>query len=189
MTENANKGEVSRLPGAVREQVCQRIFDGATDEAVAAWLTASGHDLGPGSVRTWRAGTPDQKSRPGYVRWCADCQRRADMQRTRDLALQIVREGGAEIHEAASQIAASQLYELLDEFDLDRVKARLSDDPKLYTDLIRALASLTKGGVEFARFRAHVNEQKNRIEEVVKKGTGGITPEAHEAIIRELNLL
>lgn len=192
MADHANKGAVARLPHAVRELINQRIRDGATDAAVAEWCRVSGHEISEGSIRTWRAGVPDQKSPSGYQRWINSQERLSDMAAKREFAREIVEKGqGADIHEAATQIAASQLFEVIEEFDLQKVKTSLEQDPTLYPKVLRALAALNAGGLDFAKFREHVAEKKRAITDAVAqaKTPGGITPETLARIEEAASLL
>lgn len=184
------KGKVAGLAHAVRTAINLALRDGAT-YADAARLAPADAGITEKNIENWAKADPTTGT-SGYLDWLAEQDRLADMQAKREFALEVVRQNeGSTIHEASLQLAASQLYEVVSEFDLDGLKADLRDSPKNYGLVVDALTKLSKGGLEFAKYRDRVAEQKRRIEaELGKaKAPGGLTPDTIERIERELKLL
>src|SRR4051812_17800637 len=105
------KGKIARLPKKLRDVVNLMIQDGATFEQIKTMLEK--HDvfgLAKQNLTNWREG--------GYQDWLKEQERLEDMRAKREFALEVVRQNeGSKIHEAALQLAASQLYEVITEFD------------------------------------------------------------------------
>ena len=136
------------------------------------------------NITNWKDG--------GYQDWLEEQQRLDDMKFKREMALEIVRQNeGSKIHEAALQLASSQLYEVISEFDLASLKDLLQEKPENFADLVNSLAKLSKGVLDIEKFKEHVAESKRRIEAVIKEGRtdGGFSAETIEKIERELKLL
>ena len=182
---NARKGKIARLPKELRDQVCQRMEDGATYGSIIIWLEEQGYPgVNEQNLTNWRQG--------GWMEWRAVQDRIAGMKSKQEFALDIVKanEGGT-MHEATLYMAASQLYEVLGDFDVRVLKETLAEKPELYADVVNSLAKLSKGSLEMQKYRDHVREQKTKIEAELGAASdkGGIQPETLERIKHELNLL
>ena len=192
----ARTGKIARLKKAHRDQVNTMLLDGASAESVIRFigkLVAAGETDADGeaiqlpndqNITNWREG--------GYADWLKERQRLDDMRSKREFALEIVKlnEGG-KIHEAGLNLAASQIFELLQDFDVQTLKNQLADDPENYSKLVSALARISKEALGFEKYREQVAEARRQIEAALDadKGKGGITPETLEKIRNELNLL
>jgi hypothetical protein len=187
MSEQVNphrRGKIARLPAARRAVVNRMLRDGASYASVIEELKGEIPDLNASNVTNWQQG--------GYQEWLREQDRLEDMRIRREFALEVVRENkGSEIHEAGLQVAASQIYELLSDFDVNTLKEKLAGDPENYARIVNAIAKLSDGGLKYERYRAEVAAAKARIEAELKQGSreGGLTPEARERIERELKLL
>lgn len=178
------KGKVAQLPFEIRSQVNEWIRDGVTYAEICQRLAAAGHpDMNEMNISNWKDG--------GHQDWLKEQERLADMQAKREFALAIVKANeGSTIHEASLQVAASQIYEVLTDFDIATLKPALAGDPENYSRLVNALSKLSEGGLKYERYRQEVADRKAKIEaELGKAKTGGITPETIERIERELKLL
>jgi len=189
-------GKIARLPKAMRDVVNLMLRDGATSAAIIKALEqakGNGATAADGlpieipneqNLTNWKDG--------GYQDWLLEQQRLDDMKFKREMALEIVRQNeGSKIHEAALQLASSQLYEVISEFDLASLKDLLHEKPENFADLVNSLAKLSKGALEIEKFKEHVAESKRRIEAVIKEGRtdGGFSDATIEKIERELKLL
>lgn len=172
------------------------LLDGASAESVIRFigkLVAAGETDADGeaiqlpndqNITNWRDG--------GYADWLKERQRLDDMRSKREFALEIVKQNeGGKIHEAGLNLAASQIFELLQDFDVQTLKNQLADDPENYSKLVSALARISKEALGFEKYREQVAEARRQIEAALDadKGKGGITPETLEKIRNELNLL
>jgi hypothetical protein len=144
LSDNALKGKIARLPGAVREQVCKRLHDGQSARKILPWLNAlpevqavlaaefEGVPVSDQNLSAWRS--------TGY----ADYLRRVErVERTRELAkyaAEVSRANGASIADGAASIASGKLLELLEAVDEATGDAKL--DPEALVNISRALAAL-----------------------------------------------
>jgi hypothetical protein len=115
------------------------------------------------------------------------------MKAKREFALEIVRQNeGSKIHEASLQLAASQLYEVITDFDIEAVKTLLKAAPENYAKIVNALSKLSESALDVEKFKANIAEQKRKIElELGRANTagGGLTPETLGKIKEALNLM
>lgn len=165
----ARTGKIARLPKQLRDAVNLALQDGATAARIIQIITdakANGATNGDHTeieipndqnVSNWRDG--------GYADWERENQRLRDMQTKREFALRIVQENeGGKIHEAGLNLAASQIFELLQDFDVQTLKEQLADDPENYSKLVSALARISKEALGFEKYRAAVKEALNSTE-------------------------
>ena len=96
-----------------RGNFCTKDMKRETSAGVGA-KNGDGSEIDPpndANITNWRTG--------GYQDWLGEQQRLEDMRLKREFAFEIVsRNEGSKIHEAAAQLAASQLYETISDFDL-----------------------------------------------------------------------
>lgn len=190
MSTRRRTGKVASLPHDVREQINLMLRDGVPYGKIIERLGKVGAGLSEKNVENWAKA--DEDGRSGYQDWCAQRERLADLQAKREFAIEVVRENaGSDIHEAALQVAASQLYEVITEFDLASIKQRLVDKPESYTDLVTALSKLSKNGLDYAKYRDRVAEQKRKMTAEISraKQEGGLSAETLARIESALNLL
>jgi hypothetical protein len=182
---NQRTGKIARASFEVRTQVNELMRDGATAAAISAYLASQGiTDVNEQNVTNWRQG--------GHQDWLKEQARLAEMAAKREFALEIVKANeGSKLHEATLHIAASQLYDVLEDFDLGNLKQLLAEKPENYANIVNSLAKLSKGALDVEKFKEHVRARKEAIERElgVAKTSGGISPETIERIERELKLL
>lgn len=181
---NRRTGKIARLSKQHRDVVNLMLQDGATYAQIIAALGPAGADLNDQNLTAWKEG--------GYQDWLAEQQRLEDMKAKREFAFEIVKQNeGSKLHEAGLQLAASQLYEVLSEFDVSALKALLRDNPENYAAVVNSLTKLSAGALDIEKFKENVAEQKRKIEaEIGKvKSDGGLTPETIGKIEEALKLL
>ena len=177
------------MPKTLRDAVNMALQDGATANAVIAIVTTAktnGATNGDGSeieipndqnITNWRDG--------GFADWEKENKRLDDMRMKREFALRVVTENeGGKIHEAGLSLAASQIFELLQDFDISAMKEKLAENPEEFSKIVSALARISKEALGFEKYRELVAEQKRKINEALSaaKGKGGITPETLQTI-------
>ncbi|MDX1951497.1 MAG: hypothetical protein SFY81_04895 [Verrucomicrobiota bacterium] len=188
---NRRTGKIARLPKVIRDQVNVMIRDGVKYPAIIAFLEAEGH---PGileqNLTNW-VQTSDSNESSGYLDWQREQERLEDMKAKRELALEIVQQNeGSRLHEATLHLAASQLYEVLVDFDLVNLKALLADKPENYAQVVNSLAKLSKGALDIQRYKDHVQAQKEKIQAALNQAkTGGVTAETLAKIEQEVGFL
>lgn len=192
----ARHGKIARLKHEHRTHVNEMLRDGASAARVIAFVQkladagerdANGDPIEPlndQNVTNWREG--------GFREWLKEQERLADMRHKREFALEIVRQNeGSKLQEATLHLAASQLYEALTDFDISGLKELLADKPENYTQVVNALAKLSKGALDVEKFKDNVRQRKEAIEGALKqaKQSGGLTKETIATIEQELKLL
>ena len=180
-------GKIARLNKELRDQVNEWLRDGREYAFVIGELARVGvTDVNPQNLSNWLEG--------GYVDWLKEQERLDDMRSKREFAMDIVRENeGSKIHEAGLQIAATQIYEILTDFDVNTIKEKLQGDPENFARVVNAMAKLSDGGLKYERYRSEVAAARARMESEIaaakKSASGGISEETLERIERELKLL
>jgi len=143
---NRRTGKVARLPKERRDVVNMMLQDGASYEQIIAALGEAGRELNEVNLSAWKAG--------GYEDWLKEQGQLEDMRAKREFAFDIVKSNqGTNIHEAGMQLAASQLYELVMDFDLSALKTLLQEKPENYAEIVNALTKLSKGALEIQKYK------------------------------------
>jgi hypothetical protein len=177
-------GKIARLSKDLRDIINLMLRDGATNNEIRDRLSFHKEELNDQNVLNWRTG--------GYLDWLNEQARLDDMKARREFAMEIVKTNeGSAVHEAGLQIAASQIYELLSDFDVDTLKEKLQGDPENYSRIVNAMAKLSDSGLKYERYHAEVQAAKSRIEAELgrARSKGGITAETLQTIETELKLL
>lgn len=158
---NRRKGKIASLTFELRTKVNTMLRDGVKYSAVIKFLEKNDvFGLNEQNITNWHQG--------GYQEWLKEQERLADMQAKREFAFEIVRSNeGSKLHEANLHLAASQLYEVLTDFDLQDLKDLLKDEPENYAAIINSLAKLSKGHLDLRKYqdavaKAQVELQKLR---------------------------
>lgn len=170
---NQRTGKIARAPFEVRTQVNEMLRDGRMYESIIKFLGEKGiAGVNEQNLTNWKDG--------GFQDWLREQGRLSEMAAKREFALRIVQENeGSSIHEAGLQLAASQIFELLDGIDVPSMKEKLADDPENFSKIVSALARISKEALGFEKFKQVVAEQKRKIEGALAaaKNKGGLTPE------------
>src|SRR5437763_9559202 len=86
------------------------------------------------------------------------------MERMREAAVRVVKGNeGTAISEAGLQLAASQIFQVLLEFDPKVLNEQLNGNAEGYAKLVHAMARLSEGGLRYEKYRAEVAERKAKI--------------------------
>lgn len=177
-------GKIARLPKDLRDIINLMLRDGATNDEIRDRLSFHKEELNDQNILNWKEG--------GYQDWLKDQERLDDMRARREFAMDVVKNNeGSAVHEAGLQIAASQIYELLSDFDVETLKEKLEGDPENYSRVVNAMAKLSDSGLKYERYHAEVQAAKQRIEAELgrARNKGGLQPETLERIEAELKLL
>lgn len=170
---NQRKGKIARAPFEVRTRVNELLRDNTPYAAIISYLAEAGiTEVNDTNVTNWQQG--------GHQDWLAEQSRLDDMRAKREFAFSIVRDNeGSNIHEAGLQLAASQIFELLEGINVEEMKEKLADDPENFSKIVSALARISKEALGFEKFKQVVAEQKRKIEGALAlaKNKGGLTPE------------
>ena len=111
------------------------ILDGFTYRQIIEALGDAGKDLSENALSTWRSG--------GYQDWLEERQRLEVIVRQHEFNIDLARNSdGTESHQAAFEIAALRVCDLLTGFDPAVVRGNLENDPADYATLINSFARL-----------------------------------------------
>lgn len=178
---NRRTGKIARLQYELRNGVNQMLRDGKPYASIIAFLDKSGvRGVNEQNLTNWREG--------GHQDWLKEQERLEDMRIKREFAFEVVKQNeGSKIHEATMQLAASQLYEVLNDFDVAALKDLVGEKPENYAKVVNSIAKLSKEALGYERFKAEVKRHLAEVKDAAAKG--GLTPETIERIERELKLL
>lgn len=181
---NRRTGKIARLPFDVRTMVNTMLRDGAPYAAVIQFIfTTANVEVNEQNITNWKEG--------GHQDWLQEQERLADMQSKREFAMEIVKQNdGSKLHEANLHLAASQIYDVLTDFDPQRLKDLLEEAPENYANIVNALGKLSKSNIEVQKYKDAVNAALKICADAKKaEGTGGLSAETIERIEKELKLL
>ena len=178
------RGTIARLPKAVRDQVNQMMDDGRLCRDILKMVKEEA-----GVALTWRMLTDWRKG--GYRDWQEQQLRLQDMGANREFALEVVKNSkGKVVAEAGLEVAAAQLYELLNEFDLAGLKRLPTEKPEAYPKLVGLLTRVSEGGLKFEKHRAEMEKDKAKVEnESAAAKPGGVSKDALDDFRRALRLM
>lgn len=132
----AYRSKIGRLPFKVRNELCNRIRDGATGTEILAWVNAlpewralrkktGDPDINPQNLTDWRT--------TGYAHWLADQDRTAHIRELAELSQQMVEQAGGDPAAVGSRILAGTMLTCLE-----------SASPQDTEALAKALTALRK---------------------------------------------
>ena len=179
-----SNGKIAHLPHELRHQLNTLLRDGLNSVQIIGRLGDPVKHLRPRNFSSWR--------KHGYKRWL---QEQARIDRTRalsEMAIRIAKENeGAVIHQANLHAAASQIFEVLDEFDPKSLQEKLDADPQSYPRMVNALARVSETALRYERYRAEVAEKKEKMQKIIEqsKAGGGMSDEELAEFERLLNLM
>jgi hypothetical protein len=172
---------VGGLRHELREEICRMLWDGAKYREIVAAMAGKGIKMYANYLTTWLRG--------GYQDWLAKQERTEQGERMMASALKVVKEKqGTLIQEAGLQLASSQIYQVLMDFDPKVLKKGLNRNG--YARLVQMMARLSEGELKYERYRAEVATRKEKLLKDVAEGkSGGATKELWERMEGNLNLL
>src|SRR5437867_7918115 len=134
-SERRRNGKIAKLPKHLRDKVCEMILDGVTYAEIIKALGEHGKDLNEGNVGTWKAG--------GYKEWLAKQERLDELRVRQEFRRDLVPDNdGVKTHQAASEIAALNLCDVLEDLKPAVLKEALAKDPAGYCTLLNSFTRL-----------------------------------------------
>ena len=185
-------GKCARLPKAIRDELNQRLQNGAIYRELADWLnTHPDRDTwenlrkagltGPfneENISAWQSG--------GHQDWLR-AQRRTDEIKARSeaslamvTALREQGDGTLHITEANELILASQINEALSEFEPDSLKQLLRDKPAKFFDLANSIASQSNERIKREKLELEFRKYRDLVEETKAKLLAATSAAKHE---------
>ena len=140
----AYRSKIGRLPYSVRNELNERIRDGATGTAVLAWIHAhpawaairaelgGAADISPQNLTSWRES--------GYKDWLDEQQKTARLRSLASLSESIALQTGGDPAAVGSRILTAKLLDALEEAD-----------PVTQGELVKAFAALRAGEADAQR--------------------------------------
>ena len=162
-------GKVAHLDKVLRDKINQRMCDGFTYLEIIQDLGEAGGGLSESNLSHWKSG--------GYTDWLKEQHRLDGMRVRQEFAIDLVRENnGVTSHQAASQIAALNLCDILDDLQPAVLKKALLSEPETYIMLLNAYTRLLNSmpklsQAEMACETRRADQAKRRAK--LEKETGG----------------
>lgn len=154
MNTRCYRSKIGRLPFAVRNELNERIRDGATGPDILAWLNAAketrrvlremkAEPVSAQNLTDWRSS--------GYADWLDDQDRADRIRRLAEISSTIAASAGGNAAGVGCNIATAKIMDILEE-----------SDPEKVADLAKALVQLRAG--ENAAQKVALAEEKNAIQ-------------------------
>lgn len=163
----ARTGKIARLPRDLREQINEQIRDGKTARQIIDHAARAGHPgLTDQNLTNWRQG--------GYQAWL-DNQRRIEEMRVRadlavDLAAQL-KEANLDFADANELLVASQINDVLSDFNPEHLKALLQESPKQFFNLVQSVTSQSNEKTKREKLELDFQKYKDQVERSHREAT------------------
>lgn len=135
----AYRSKIGRLPWSVRNELCERLLDGATGAEILRWINAHPAcgeqpriQLNAQNLSAWR--------QSGYAAWLRDRDRQRQVREYAETAGHIAAAAGGDPAAVGARILAGKLLGMLEAADAETAR-----------DFAAAVASLRKGEADAAR--------------------------------------
>lgn len=135
----AYRSKIGRLPWSVRNELCERLLDGASGAEILRWINAhpacGGQpriQLNAQNLSAWR--------QSGYAAWLRDRDRQRQVREYAETASHIAAAAGGDPAAVGARILAGKLLSMLEAADAETAR-----------DFASAVASLRKGEADAAR--------------------------------------
>jgi hypothetical protein len=140
------KGNVARLPKAVRDQINVLIQDGVTYPGIIERLGEDGKGLSTSNVSRWKDG--------GYQDWLLEQNWLADTRARQESAADVIGDFDAtQVNQAALQLGALHIFEALRKLGPGTLDQKLGGDSAAFARLINALARASKETLQLQKHR------------------------------------
>lgn len=186
------RGKIAQLPKALRDEINRLIEDNVPVKQILHRLAECGHpNITARNLSTWIRGNHRNAS-SGFEDWRHEQQAIDDIKARQEFSLDLLRQNeGHSIHDAARLLAASQLAEVIADFDIQQLKDALSQHPEDYGRVVNALTKLSSDNLEYEKYRFLVAGQKRKIQKELNQARqdGGLSPQVMDALEQALGLL
>jgi hypothetical protein len=185
------RSKIAQLPKSLRHEINLLIEDNVPQKQILEFLAQRGHTgISHRNLSSWICGAKPNPGSSGFNDWRQEQQAISTLQAQQEFSLDLLRQNeGHSIHDAARLLAASQLAQVISDFDVQSLKEALSDHPEDYARVVNALTKLSRDNLEYEKYRFLVAEQKRKMEAaLVKAQSGGLTPETIHAMEEVLDL-
>ena len=177
---HASKGKVARLPGKIRNQVNELIFDGESYARIVAWLEEQGH---PGfnemNISRWREA--------GYQAWLNAQERHDHREFLRELAEQ-TRSDDATFQDAGIHLVQLQFFEALNRLEGADLAIMVKENRKEFIQVLKTFTQFNRFCVQREKFRNDVRQQEKTEQQRNKPPKESVSDEKIEHICTKFNL-
>jgi len=153
-------GKVARLPGKLRNEVNELLYDGNSYTKIIAWLEEQGH---PGfnemNISRWREG--------GYQAWLSAQERSDHREFLHELAEQ-AKSDDATFHDAGIHLAQLQFFEALNRLEGADLAQMVKENRKEFIQLLKTFTHFNRYCLQRDRFRNEL-QQQDKAEQVRNK--------------------
>jgi hypothetical protein len=174
------KGKVARLPGKVRNQVNDFLYDGYSYTKIIGWLEEQGH---PGfnemNISRWREG--------GYQAWLTAQERHDHREFLHELAEQS-KTGDATFQDAAIHLAQLQFFEALNRLEGADLALMVKENRKEFIQLLKTFTHFNRYCLQQEKFRHDVQQEEKAEKDRNKPPKESVTDENMERICTKFNL-
>jgi hypothetical protein len=183
-------GKIAKLPKDLRDRVCEMILDGLTYAEIVKALSEHGIAVSEDSVGTWKAG--------GYQDWLRGQERLDELRIRQEVRRDLVPENdGVKTHQAASEIAALNLCDVLEDLKPAVLKEALTTDPATYCMLLGSYTRLLSVLPKLSAAELECERRRDELSEKMAKDNKGDAPEkprglsegTRRLIEKEMNLM
>ena len=157
MKHGIYNGKIGRLPAAIRNEVCQRIFDGQPGSVILPWLNRNeavkevmkarfdGAPINDANLTEWRQG--------GYQDWLNETADVARLRAKSEIAIALAKAANGQLSEGAAAIAGGKLLELMERADINAAPTGEDGEKEGYSinDLVDAVTSIRDGDIELRK--------------------------------------
>lgn len=175
-------GKIARLPHSVRTLVNEMIRDGRPYRDIIAWLKKDhGVEVEDKNLSNWRIG--------GHEDWLKEQERLQKYRLRAEVSIDIAKlaaETGTSLHEANLMVGASQINELLEEVDLEKLKEKCKDDPEAYVQLLTVSARMAKPALEAKKYRDVVEAARAKVQQL-RDSSKKLNEKERNTIIEEVD--
>ena len=137
----ARRSKIGRLPWSIRNELCERLLDGASGAEALRWLNAQ-PELGKAGIGTVSAQNLSAWRRTGYAAWLREREKARQVREYAETASHIAAAAGGDPAAVGARILAGKMLTMLEAVDTETAR-----------DFASAVASLRKGESTAARLR------------------------------------
>ena len=186
---NRRTGKIARLSKEWRDVVNLMLQDGATYQQIIDKLGDHGKDLTDQNLTNWKEG--------GYQDWCNEQDRintiRARASASLDMIRALKKEGDVHITEANELMLASQINEVLSEFDPTLLKALMAEKPEKFLQLAFAVTAQSGERTKREKLELELQKYKDKVAAASKElqklrdPKSDVNPEERSAILDKVD--
>ena len=178
------RGTIARLPKVVRDQLNEMIQDGVSYLDIIRELGDKAKGLNEDKLSRWKQN--------GYLQWLRENEIAEALENRTELVRTMMQSCGSDVKpgQAALQVLASNLCELLAETNTAALRDSLVEDADKFTRFMNALVRMADGELKYDLHKEQQEDRKlERARLAAPKERRGITEESLRLAEERLNLM